>query len=143
MGAGSDSYYEYLLKLWLLGVRWPPKPLTPTCVPKTYIWGPLRRALARAHAATGLRVPAQDVAPGEAPAAFTAPCRDQEHASLCGMRAVVSRRLLRCQILLQSKVTPACACSCTCTCWEPAASSSGSAHACTGGPRACPGVLPG
>lgn len=21
MGAGSDSYYEYLLKLWLLGVR--------------------------------------------------------------------------------------------------------------------------
>ena len=23
MGAGSDSYYEYLLKLWLLGVRIP------------------------------------------------------------------------------------------------------------------------
>lgn len=27
MGAGSDSYYEYLLKLWLLGVRaLPPRP---------------------------------------------------------------------------------------------------------------------
>lgn len=23
MGAGSDSYYEYLLKLWLLGLRVP------------------------------------------------------------------------------------------------------------------------